>query len=135
MLVVPESINPGWTAHTADGVALTPVRINGWQQGWVVPAGAGGAITLDFPSNTPYRIGLFGGLALLPVLALLAWLPVRRRPEPAEPADAVAASRPSSRASGVLAFGFVVSGFAGIAVVGASARRCGICCGAGSPIA
>ena len=35
ILVVPESINPGWTARTADGTALTPVTVNGWQQGWV----------------------------------------------------------------------------------------------------
>ena len=39
MIVVPESINPGWIAHTANGVTLTPVVVNGWQQGWVVPAG------------------------------------------------------------------------------------------------
>ena len=35
VLVVPESINPGWTARLADGTALTPVTVNGWQQGWV----------------------------------------------------------------------------------------------------
>lgn len=118
VIVVPESINPGWTAHTADGVALTPVRINGWQQGWVVPAGAGGAVTLEFASNTPYRVGLFGGLALLPVLALLAWLPVRKRPTPSAPAAPW--SVPSLVAgAAVLGFGFVVSGVAGFAVVGA----------------
>ena len=37
ILVVPESINPGWTARTGDGTQLTPVTVNGWQQGWVVP--------------------------------------------------------------------------------------------------
>jgi arabinofuranan 3-O-arabinosyltransferase len=117
VLVVPESINPGWRAHTADGVALTPVRVNGWQQGWVVPAGTAGAITLEFASNTPYRIGLFGGLALLPILALLAWLSPRRRPEPSEPATPWRI--PTLIAGlGVLAFGFVVSGVVGIAVIG-----------------
>jgi arabinofuranan 3-O-arabinosyltransferase len=117
VVVVPESINPGWTAHTADGVALTPVRVNGWQQGWVVPAGSGGTITLAFASNTPYRIGLFGGLALLPVLFLLAWLPVRRRREPGEPAEPWRVT-PVVAGLGVLAFGFVVSGVAGIVVLG-----------------
>src|SRR6185369_5649616 len=39
ILVVPESINPGWTARSADGTELSPVTVNGWQQGWVVPAG------------------------------------------------------------------------------------------------
>jgi len=47
ILVVPESINPGWTAHTADGAELSPVTVNGWQQGWVVPAGTSGSITLS----------------------------------------------------------------------------------------
>ena len=82
MLVVPESVNPGWSARAADGTALTAVTVNGWQQGWVLPAGTSGAVTLDFPSNTTYRIGLVGGLALLPVLLLLAFLPVRRVREP-----------------------------------------------------
>ena len=57
MLVVPESINPGWIAHSADGTRLTPVTVNGWQQGWVLPPGTEGPVTLTFPSNTPYRSG------------------------------------------------------------------------------
>ncbi|MFY9916966.1 MAG: alpha-(1-_3)-arabinofuranosyltransferase, partial [Mycobacterium sp.] len=47
ILVVPESINPGWTARTVDGAQLTPVTVNGWQQGWVVPPGTSGAIALS----------------------------------------------------------------------------------------
>ncbi|MDQ2637165.1 MAG: alpha-(1-_3)-arabinofuranosyltransferase, partial [Actinomycetota bacterium] len=86
VLVVPESINPGWTARSADGTVLTPVTVNGWQQGWVLPAQTAGPVTLTFDSNSLYRAGLIGGLALLPVLALLAFLPVRRRREPEEPA-------------------------------------------------
>ncbi|EUA43057.1 putative membrane protein [Mycobacterium xenopi 3993] len=62
-------------ARTGDGTRLTPVAVNGWQQGWVVPAGTAGTITLTFVSNSLYRTGLLGGLALLPVLALLAWWP------------------------------------------------------------
>ncbi|MDO2972376.1 alpha-(1-_3)-arabinofuranosyltransferase [Mycobacteroides abscessus] len=79
VLAVPESINPGWAARDAQGHTLTPVRVNGWQQGWVLPAGDGGKITLTFGLNTWYRAGLFGGLALLPILAFLALLPARRR--------------------------------------------------------
>ena len=55
ILVVPESINPGWTARTADGAQLAPVTVNGWQQGWVVPPGTSGAIALSFGSNAVYR--------------------------------------------------------------------------------
>ena len=75
VLVVPESINPGWVARTSAGTRLTPVAVNGWQQGWVVPAGTSGTITLTFASNSLYRAGLAGGLALLPLLALMAWWP------------------------------------------------------------
>lgn len=79
VLVVPESINPGWTARDGQGHALKPIRVNGWQQGWMLPAGVGGPITLTFGLDTWYRTGLFGGLALLPVLGLLALIPARRR--------------------------------------------------------
>ncbi|MBE1550998.1 arabinofuranan 3-O-arabinosyltransferase [Mycobacterium sp. OAS707] len=119
VLVVPESINPGWTARTADGSALRPVTVNGWQQGWVLPAGTAGAITLSFASNTPYRAGLIGGLALLPLLALLAFLPVRR-PRPADPASQP--WRPGHVATSVaaVAVAAVISGFVGALVAGAA---------------
>jgi len=119
VLVVPESINPGWAAHSSDGTALTPITVNGWQQGWVVPANASGPITLAFASNTPYRIGLFGGLALLPLLVLLAFWPVRRPRPDAEPAKPW---QPGPVAAGVavVAMGFAISGVVGAAVVGAA---------------
>ena len=59
-------------ARTSSGARLTPVTVNGWQQGWVVPAGDPGNITLTFASNSLYRAGLALGLALLPLLAVLA---------------------------------------------------------------
>ncbi len=119
VLVVPESINPGWIAHAADGSRLTPVTVNGWQQGWVLPPGTSGAVTLTFPSNVPYRAGLIGGLALLPVLALLALFPVRRPRAPDQPP---AVWHPGGVPAGilVLAAGAVVSGVAGAVVVGAA---------------
>ena len=91
ILVVPESINPGWTASTSDGTRLSPVTVNGWQQGWVVPAGTSGTVTLSFGSNAVYRAGIAGGLALLPILALLALAPVRRRTAGRRPGAAMAA--------------------------------------------
>nr|WP_102141388.1 alpha-(1->3)-arabinofuranosyltransferase [Mycobacterium sp. QGD 101] len=116
LLVVPESINPGWVAHSADGAQLAPITVNGWQQGWVLPAGTSGTVTLSFPSNTPYRIGLFGGLGLLPILALLALVPARRVrvEEPARP------WRPGTVvASGAaVAAGALIAGVAGLIVVG-----------------
>jgi arabinofuranan 3-O-arabinosyltransferase len=117
VLVVPESINPGWVAHDSDGTPLMPITVNGWQQGWLLPAGTAGPITLTFPSNGPYRVGLIGGLALLPVLALLAFLPMRRRPPPADPVP-VWQPHPIAVGAAVLAVGAAISGLAGVAVVG-----------------
>ncbi|WP_395312230.1 alpha-(1-_3)-arabinofuranosyltransferase family protein [Mycobacterium sp. AMU20-3851] len=118
VLVVPESVNPGWVAHTADGTALQAITVNGWQQGWVVPAGTGGPLTLTFPSNSTYRIGLFGGLALLPLLAMLALLPIRRRAE-GIPVPTWAPP-PWLTAAAALIAGALISGPVGAAAVAAA---------------
>ena len=118
VVVVPESVNPGWVARTPDGATLTPVIVNGWQQGWVVPAGATGTITLGFASNGPYRVGLVGGLALLPLLLLLALVPPRR-PEAAEPT--AAPWSPGALAGvGLMAAGAAIAGVGGAVVFGAA---------------
>jgi arabinofuranan 3-O-arabinosyltransferase len=115
VLVVPESVNPGWGAHTSDGTRLTAVVVNGWQQGWVVPAGTSGKITLTFPSNAVYRAGLLG-LALLPLLVLLALVRPRREidDEPARPWRLP----PAVATVVILASGWLISGIAGVAVFG-----------------
>lgn len=76
VLTVHENANDGWRAALA-GRALAPVRIDGWQQGWLVPAGAAGVVTLDFAPAVPYRAGLLAGLALVLVLVALAAVPAR----------------------------------------------------------
>ena len=119
VLVVPESINPGWTARAADGSALSPVTVNGWQQGWVLPPGIAGPVTLSFTSNAPYRAGLMGGLALLPLLALLAFLPVRRPRPSDEPARPWQPGRVTTSLAVVTAVA-VISGIVGVIVVGAA---------------
>ncbi|MFC4123736.1 alpha-(1-_3)-arabinofuranosyltransferase [Nocardia rhizosphaerae] len=72
LLVLPLSTNVGWQAHTGDGRELTPVVVGGWQQGWLVPAGSTGDITVSFPADRWYRLAIFGGLLLLIPLVLLA---------------------------------------------------------------
>jgi arabinofuranan 3-O-arabinosyltransferase len=116
VLVVPESVNPGWQAHTADGTRLAPVVVNGWQQGWVLPAGTGGTITLTFPSNHLYRAGLFWGLALLPLLALLALMRPRQEvvDEPVRPWR----PPPAIATVAVLGAGWLISGVVGVLVFG-----------------
>jgi len=114
VLVVPESVNPGWVAHTPGGTTLNPVTVNGWQQGWVVPAGERGPITLSFPADRVYRSWLAAGLALLPVLLLLALIPARRRES--DDAPQPWSSRPAAAAAAVLA-GTAIGGAAGAAAV------------------
>jgi arabinofuranan 3-O-arabinosyltransferase len=118
VLVIPESINPGWVARTGSGERLTPIAVNGWQQGWVVPAGDPGTITLTFASNTLYRAGLAIGLALLPLLAFLALWRTRRRPTDETPAAPWAPGPWAALA--VLAAGALIAGVAGAVVVGAA---------------
>ncbi len=117
VLVVPESINTGWVARTSSGTRLKPLAVNGWQQGWVVPPGTSGTITLTFAPNALYRAGLAGGLALLPLLALLAWWPQRRRPEES-------AARPWApgpwAAVALLIAGGLIAGVVGVLVFGAA---------------
>ncbi|WP_300676923.1 alpha-(1-_3)-arabinofuranosyltransferase family protein [Nocardioides sp.] len=76
VLSLPQNFNAAWRA-TLDGTVLTPLRVDGWQQGWVVPAGLAGTVSLDMPANTVYRVGLvLGALGVLGVAVVL----VRSRP-------------------------------------------------------
>jgi arabinofuranan 3-O-arabinosyltransferase len=77
VLVVPESTNTGWHAH-AGTQQLTPIVVNGWQQGWIIPAGYAGAIDLTFPLDRPYRWAIGVGLGLVAVLFVLTLWPRRR---------------------------------------------------------
>jgi arabinofuranan 3-O-arabinosyltransferase len=77
-VVVSQNFNAGWVAKMGSRT-LSPVRIDGWQQGYVVPAGAKGTITLDLTPSTAYRGLLILGGVLLLGLAALALLPSRRR--------------------------------------------------------
>ncbi|MCU1601068.1 MAG: coagulation factor 5/8 type [Frankiales bacterium] len=68
LLTLPEAAGDGWHATLA-GTRLTPLMVDGWAQGWIVPDGAGGTVHLDYAPDTPYRwsllIGLLSSLLLL----------------------------------------------------------------------
>jgi arabinofuranan 3-O-arabinosyltransferase len=65
---VHQNANPGWEA-ALNGHRLAPATLDGWQQGFVVPAGAGGVITMKFAPATWYHIGL--ALAVLALIGLV----------------------------------------------------------------
>ncbi|MGW1956480.1 alpha-(1-_3)-arabinofuranosyltransferase domain-containing protein [Streptomyces sp. NPDC001920] len=78
-----ENFNDGWRA-TLNGRELTPVRLDGWQQGWRIPAGSGGTVELSYEPAVTYEGGLIGSAVALALLAgLVLWR--RRAPNPDEP--------------------------------------------------
>ncbi|WP_435825510.1 alpha-(1-_3)-arabinofuranosyltransferase [Nocardia niwae] len=99
LLVLPLSTNVGWHATSADGRVLDPVVVDGWQQGWLLPADATGPVTIAFPVDRWYRLGIFGGLLLLLPLMVLA-VPRRARPDAARvEADGAETDAPSGAAA------------------------------------
>jgi arabinofuranan 3-O-arabinosyltransferase len=66
---VHQNDNPGWVA-SLNGHSLTSTRLDGWQQAFIVPAGAGGVITMSFAPATLYHVGL--ALSALAIICLLA---------------------------------------------------------------
>ena len=84
-LEVHQNYNPGWAAML-NGHPLAPVRLDGWQQGFIVPAGSGGAITLTFRPAGSYHLALIASLiAIAILLAIAAWSFARRPAPPAAP--------------------------------------------------
>ena len=71
-LEVNENFNAGWQA-AIDGRTLPPVRLDGWKQAWVLPAGTSGVVTLTYQPAAAYRDAIVAGLAVL-VLCLAASL-------------------------------------------------------------
>ncbi len=77
-LEVHQAANPGWTA-ILNGRRLTPVTLDGWQQAFVVPAGAGGHVVMTFTPTSGYHWVLgASALAVCVLITLAAW-PGRRR--------------------------------------------------------
>lgn len=117
----PVSVNPGQVA-TIDGRELEPVTVNGWQQGWIVPAGVAGTFTIDFPAADTWRTGIVVGGAVAALFALVAvavgwaW---RRPPTDATAPDAGQPApdlAPATTAVAGFAVAWLVAGLPGAAV-------------------
>lgn len=68
---VPSSTNPG-RELTLAGEKLQPITVNGWQQGWIVPAGASGLLSYEYAPAADWRNGILLGGALAGLYALVA---------------------------------------------------------------
>ena len=110
-LAVNENQNAGWTARL-DGQPLTAVRLDGWRQGFVVPAGAGGDVSLTYGPTAPYRLFLLVGLGLAVLLLGLVAIPARRRHR-----SQLVAAEPSRWwfVAGALAVSVVIGGWLALA--------------------
>ena len=113
LLVVHENTNAGWSARLA-GRVLKRVVVDGWQQGWVLPAGAEATVDLRYDPDRTYRRGLLVGALL--VVALLALAVVPAGPGRAAPVGAGSTSWVSAGA------GLVVL----VLIGGAAGGTCGV---------
>jgi hypothetical protein len=78
VLTVAQNYNEGWTAYDSSGTRLTPIRVGGWQQGWVLPGGPEQVVTARFTPDRTYRAGLLLGLVtMLGVVAVAVFFPRR----------------------------------------------------------
>ena len=93
VLVVAENQNAGWSA-SLHGHRLDPVTVDGWAQGWVVPAGSRGDVHLVFGPQRLFRAALVAGAGLALLVVLAAIVPGRRRRR------ATAAATPMTSAPG-----------------------------------
>ena len=88
VLSVTESTNAGWIA-SVDDRDLEPVVVDGWKQGWLVPAGTDGPVRLSYAPQTTFVVSIVAGLVLAGLVVLAALFLLvgahrvrRRRPGP-----------------------------------------------------
>ncbi len=111
---VPQNANAGWVA-TADGRALEPVVLDGWAQGWRLPAGGPVTVTMQFTPQGSYRAVLLVGGVLALLLVVVTVLAVVRRP-----------ARRAARRAGQPAFSSAAGRAAGFVALAAAAVVAGV---------
>lgn len=78
VLTVAQNFSVGWEAFDSSGRKLVPIKIGGWQQGWLLPAGPEQVVTARFAPDRDYRAGLLAGLATFLAVVALAVFSRRR---------------------------------------------------------
>jgi arabinofuranan 3-O-arabinosyltransferase len=69
LLTIRENANAGWEAQL-DGRELRSVTVDGWQQGFELPAGAATQVELTFVPDRTYRAAIASGFVFLALLVL-----------------------------------------------------------------
>jgi arabinofuranan 3-O-arabinosyltransferase len=79
------------------GRQLEPVRLDGWKQAWVLPAGSSGVVTLTYGPQSLYRDAVVGGFAALALVIGVAVALAAPRRRARRPLPWSAAPPPSGR--------------------------------------
>ncbi len=82
VLEVAENFNPGWSAR-AGGQQLQPLRVDGWKQAFLVPAGVMGQVEIQCSPDSAEGGGLLLGLLAALAVVLVAIRPPALRVRPA----------------------------------------------------
>jgi arabinofuranan 3-O-arabinosyltransferase len=77
-LAVAQNYNTAWTAKLGNQT-LKPVRLDGWQQGYIIPAGQAAVVTMHIAPDRIFRWLLLLGAVLLVALVAAALFPWRSR--------------------------------------------------------
>lgn len=117
LVALAQNAGVGWAAElvTADGTCTTlePLVVDGWQQGFVVPAGDAGTLQASFGPDHAYRWGL--GLGLLALLGLIVAGAFWRSGRPVRP-PAAATPILAERLALVALFAVLFAGLWGLAL-------------------
>lgn len=116
LLVTTQNANDGWRAELA-GEPLQPQVVDGARQGFLVPAGAGGALTVWYGPDALYRTALIAGWVAALGLVIALAVDLSRRRGVLGHARAARTGAGLSRRAGVLVgvvLGTAVAGPAGL---------------------
>jgi len=78
ILVLPQGFNRGWIARDSHGNELEAIEIDGWQQGFIVPAHSAETLSITFDSQKLHALGLMSGPAIA-LAALFVFVIASRR--------------------------------------------------------
>jgi arabinofuranan 3-O-arabinosyltransferase len=72
-LYVNENFNAGWRATSGD-TELKPIKLDGWKQGFVVPAGLEGEVRLEYVPGRLHSLSIVFGLIVVGLVMAFAYL-------------------------------------------------------------